>query len=124
MPKTDRVGCAGHGRHGGEAPALCVGSDDVGLEFLALLFQDKRTEKMPTVVGMTWLLEPCVGMTFLLKPASTAVSDHLSQQQALVQPHLAEGKKFSPQVLERCAYVIDLIVDDKEAVVYSCACGL
>ncbi len=31
------------GRHGGEAPALCVGTDDVGLEFLVLLFQDKRT---------------------------------------------------------------------------------
>ena len=31
------------GRHGGEAPAMCVGADDVGLEFLVLLFQDKRT---------------------------------------------------------------------------------
>ena len=41
----DRPGrVRGPGRHGGEAPALCVGTDDVGLEFLVLLFQDKRTE--------------------------------------------------------------------------------
>ena len=40
----DRPGrVRGPGRHGGEAPALCVGTDDVGLEFLVLLFQDKRT---------------------------------------------------------------------------------
>ena len=32
-PKPDWVGRAGHGRHGGEASALCVGTDDVGLEF-------------------------------------------------------------------------------------------
>jgi hypothetical protein len=31
------------GRHGGEAPAMCGRTDDVGLEFLVLLFQDKRT---------------------------------------------------------------------------------
>ena len=43
-PNHDWVGRAGHGRHGGEAPALCVGTDDVGLEFLVLLFQDKRTD--------------------------------------------------------------------------------
>ena len=36
-PNLNRVGRAGHGRHGGEASALCVGSDDVGLELLALL---------------------------------------------------------------------------------------
>ena len=66
-PTFDREGRAGLGRHGGEAPAMCVGSDDVGLELLAslillclsiarassalrsacaklvLLFQDKRT---------------------------------------------------------------------------------
>ena len=42
----DRLGWAGRkGRHGGEAPALCDGTDDVGLEFLVLLFQDKRTRK-------------------------------------------------------------------------------
>ena len=57
------------------------------------------------------------------KSVAIAVSDHLSQKQRLVQSHLAKGKKFSSQVLERCAYVIDLVVDDKEAVVYSCACG-
>lgn len=44
-PTFHRVGRAGHGRHGGEASALCDGSDDVGLEFLVLLFQDKRTRK-------------------------------------------------------------------------------
>ena len=37
MPPLVRAGRAGHGRHGGEASALCVGSDDVGLELLALL---------------------------------------------------------------------------------------
>ena len=31
-PSLHRAGCAGYGRHGGEAPALCVGSDDVGLD--------------------------------------------------------------------------------------------
>ena len=36
-PTLHRVGRAGHGRHGGEAPALCVGSVDVGLELLVLL---------------------------------------------------------------------------------------
>jgi hypothetical protein len=43
-PKTDRVGRAGHGRHGGEASALCVGSDDVGLDSLVLSCQEERTE--------------------------------------------------------------------------------
>ena len=64
------------------------------------------------------------GMTYIpnrqliLKPATIAVSNHLSHKQRLVQSHLAEGKKFSSQVLERCAYVIDLVADGKEAVVY------
>ena len=31
-PSLHRAGCAGYGRHGGEAPALCEGSDDVGLD--------------------------------------------------------------------------------------------
>ena len=43
MPKCDWVGRVGHGRHGGEAPAMCVGSDDVGLDFLVLFGQAKRT---------------------------------------------------------------------------------
>ena len=65
-PKTDRIGCAGHGRHGGEASALCVGSDDVGLELLVLFFQEKRTNinmpqpQMPAIAqagaGMIWQL--------------------------------------------------------------------
>ncbi len=46
------------------------------------------------------------------KSATIAVSNRLSHKQCLVQSHLAEGKKFSSQVLERCAYVIDLVVDD------------
>ena len=35
-PTLRRVGCAGHGRHGGEASALCVRSDDDGLDSLVL----------------------------------------------------------------------------------------
>ena len=43
--------------------ALCVGSDDVGLEPLVLSHQGERTEKempasAPVCVGKTWLLEP------------------------------------------------------------------
>ena len=33
----------GHGRHGGEAPALCVGTDDVGLDSFVLSYQEERT---------------------------------------------------------------------------------
>ena len=40
------VGRAGHGRHGGEAPALCVGTDDVGLDSLALSHQGERANKL------------------------------------------------------------------------------
>ena len=47
-PNLNRVGRAGHGRHGGEASALCVGSDDVGLELLFLFFQEKRKGKKRT----------------------------------------------------------------------------
>ena len=80
-PTLHRVGCAGHGRHGGEASASCVGSDDVGLDSLALSYQEERAEiddrshrgptgflpidpRLPTCqrrddmgrkVGMTWL---------------------------------------------------------------------
>lgn len=43
----------GPGQQGGDsstgsltAPALCDGSDDVGLELLVLFFQEKRTEKL------------------------------------------------------------------------------
>ena len=43
-PTSDRDGRAGYGRHGGDgstgsltAPALCVGTNDVGLELLVLL---------------------------------------------------------------------------------------
>ena len=43
-PTFHWVGCAGHGRHGGEAPASCVGSDDVGLDSLALSYQEERAE--------------------------------------------------------------------------------
>ena len=40
------LGWAGRrGRHGGEAPAVCVGTDDVGLELLVLFFQEKRTRE-------------------------------------------------------------------------------
>ena len=56
------------GRHGGEAPAMCVGTDDVGLDPLVLSCQEERTEinmpqpQMPAIaqanVGMTWLLYP------------------------------------------------------------------
>ena len=42
-PSLHRAGCAGHGRHGGEAPALCDGSDDVGLDSLVLSYQEERT---------------------------------------------------------------------------------
>ena len=34
----------GPGRHGGEAPAMCVGTDDVGLDPLVLSCQEERTE--------------------------------------------------------------------------------
>ena len=36
MPTFNWVGRVGPGRHGGEASALCVGSDDVGLDSLVL----------------------------------------------------------------------------------------
>ena len=44
-PTLHRVGRAGHGRHGGEASALCVGTDDVGLDSLALSHQGERANK-------------------------------------------------------------------------------
>lgn len=53
-----------------------------------------------------------VVIDFSLKPVGTKDSDYLSQQQVLVQPHLAEGEKFPAQVLERCAQMKDLAVDD------------
>ncbi len=34
----------GHGRHGGEASALWVGTDDVGLDSLALSYQEERAK--------------------------------------------------------------------------------
>ena len=40
-PTLHWVGRAGYGRHGGEAPALCVGTDDVGLEFSLPFHQGK-----------------------------------------------------------------------------------
>ena len=40
----DRMGWAGRkGRHGGEAPALCVEADDVGLDSLVRSYQEERT---------------------------------------------------------------------------------
>ena len=63
----DRPGrVRGLGRHGGEASALCVGSDDVGLDSSVPSHQGEGTRKpqpqMPTIaqssIGMTWLLVP------------------------------------------------------------------
>ncbi len=37
------------GRHGGEASALCVGSDDVGLDSLVLSYQEESTKKAAAI---------------------------------------------------------------------------
>jgi len=42
-------GRAGHGRHGGEASALRVGSDDVGLDSFALSYQEERADKKDNI---------------------------------------------------------------------------
>ena len=42
-PNPNRVGRAGLGRHGGEASALCVGSDDVGLDSSVTSHQGEGT---------------------------------------------------------------------------------
>ena len=44
-PTLTRDGRVGHGRHGGEAPALCAESDDVGLDPLVLSYQEERTKE-------------------------------------------------------------------------------
>ena len=41
--KTQLGWVRGPGRHGGEAPALCVGTDDVGLDSLVRSYQEERT---------------------------------------------------------------------------------
>ena len=43
--KTQLGWVRGLGRHGGEAPALCVGTDDVGLDSLVLSYQEESTNK-------------------------------------------------------------------------------
>ena len=46
----DRMGRArGPGRHGGEAPAMCVGTDDVGLDSLVLSYQEESTKKAAAI---------------------------------------------------------------------------
>ena len=39
----------GPGRHGGEAPAMCVGTDDVGLDSLVLSYQEESTKKAAAI---------------------------------------------------------------------------
>ena len=49
----DRPGrVRGPGRHGGEAPALCVGTDDVGLDSLVLSYQEESTKKAAAIDPM------------------------------------------------------------------------
>ena len=54
-PKPDWVGRTGHGRHGGKASALCVGTDDVGLEFSLPFFQEKGRKKDPQSTKISYL---------------------------------------------------------------------
>ena len=63
-PTLHWVGRAGHGRHGGEAPALCVGTDDVGLDSLALSHQGERANKKSLNV-------PLLRRRLRVKPAMT-----------------------------------------------------
>jgi hypothetical protein len=43
-----KLGRAGRrGRHGGEASALSVGTDDVGLDSLVISYQEESTKKKP-----------------------------------------------------------------------------
>ena len=50
-------------------------------------------------------------------------SHYLSHNHSLFQSHPTEGEKLPSQVFERCAQMIDLVVNDKETVVDTCACG-
>lgn len=54
-PTLHWVGRAGYGRHGGEASALCVGTDDVGLEFSLPFFQEKGRKKDPQSTKISYL---------------------------------------------------------------------
>ena len=53
----------GPGRHGGEAPAMCVGTDDVGLDPLVLSCQEERTEINMPQPQMPAIAQANVGMT-------------------------------------------------------------
>ena len=69
----DRLGWAGRkGRHGGEAPALCVGTDDVGLDFSLPFYQEKGRKDTAAIdarhrTSLRWddmAAEPNAGMTW------------------------------------------------------------